>query len=142
MILDPDRNGCRIWHDNATAYINGNVRDICNEIYKRCTIVINNDEHVLPIVKQAVDISVYIYDNGIAYRDTLTKMGLFVKYIKPKILNDLMPITNVESVSMTKYLNEKEMNYKNIKKDSTEINKPKRDPITGELSLLMRACLY
>ena len=102
MILDPERHGCRIWYNNATTFINGNVRDICNEIYKRCTIVINNDEHVLPIVKQAVDIYVYPYDVGAVYIDTLKEMGLHVEPINLRIIDDIIPITNVESVSITK----------------------------------------
>lgn len=100
MILDPERHGCRIWYNNATTFINGNVRDICNEIYKRVTIVTKANKSSL--VTQFIAIYVYPYDVGAVYIDTLKEMGLHVEPINLRIIDDIIPITNVESVSITK----------------------------------------
>ena len=75
MILDPEVKGCFVWHNQMVTRLYGTPDEVCREIYKRATVVVDVDLNNNPIVEQLCDIGIDIGGIGITYKHILDSMG-------------------------------------------------------------------
>jgi hypothetical protein len=85
IIVDVDREGCRIWHNGMGAYVRGSIAECCEELIHR--ICIWQDGHLRQIYQIGMDKS------GIstAVADYLENKGIEVLPIKFEHINNFLP---------------------------------------------------
>jgi hypothetical protein len=102
MLIDPDVDGCDIWHNNYITRLKGSPDEVCHEIFKRSTYstVIKGEIKCF----QEFNISLDITGIGLVYMDILERMGLKINYIKFREPNTAIPVLNPECRSIN-YIN-------------------------------------
>lgn len=102
MILDPEVNGCNIWHKQMVTKLHGNLDEVCRELYRRITAVVDIDYNSNPIVEQLCDIGIDIGGIGITYKHILNAMGLHTYDIKGRNKDVVIPIRNEGMVGINR----------------------------------------
>lgn len=92
MILDCYRDGVTIFTDSNVTSIKGtNIKDICNEIYKRVVVA-----RVTPLEElkydQIYELYVDVSGIGVAYKDVLINMGLKIGDIRYREIDRILPV--------------------------------------------------
>ncbi|MEG1044798.1 MAG: hypothetical protein RSF81_08525 [Oscillospiraceae bacterium] len=112
MILDPSVKGCTIWHNQMVTTIRGNADEVCREIYKRVTVIVDFNRNGNPIVEQLCDIGIDIGGIGIEYKHILSEMGIRTYDIRCRNEDIVLPVRNEQMVGINNKFYEQKLNHK------------------------------
>jgi hypothetical protein len=85
IIVDVDREGCRIWHNGLGAYIRGSIAECCEELIHRTCF--HQDGHLQQIHQIGMDKT----GVSMAVVDYLENKGIEVLPIKFEHINNFLP---------------------------------------------------